>query len=147
MDNSDFSGNAFSQRQTLYTRWITICLFKYLIPQSSISEVEHSVLSFIRLICLSISETCSCAAVVLTSIIPNLYLTFLNYIYIRTRRVTKPSLAYNFMIFVRNLVNCPDVQVGTYSQGINMIFHDKVTRNGIPLTNMISNVKVINLCS
>ena len=147
MDNPDFSGNVFRKIQTLYTRCITIFFCKYLIPQPSMSEVEHRVFYFIKKFCLSISATCSRADMVLTSSRPTLYLTFSNYISIRTRLVKNTPLAYNFVVFVRYLANCPVVLVGTYLQVINLIFHDKVDRNGIPCTNMTSAVKVTNFCS
>ena len=122
--------------------WITICLCNYLIPQSSMSEVEHCVLYFIRRICLSISSTWSCAAVVITSSRPTLCLTFSHSISIRTRLVTNPTLVYKFMVFIRYLSNFPAVQVGAYLQVINPISREKVTRNGIPFTNITSNIKV-----
>ena len=147
MDNPDFSGNAFSQGQTFYNIWIMIYLYKYLITNSSMTDIEQRVFSFIRRIFISIYTTYSCAVVVLTSINPTLSYTFLNYVSIRTMRVTNPFLAYNFTILIRDLVNYPDVQVGTYLQAINMIFRKKVTKNVIPFTNMTSTVRVKKLCS
>ena len=110
------------------------------------SEVEYDVLSFVRKMGLSISATCSCAAVVLTSSRTTLSPIFSNYISIITRRVTNPPLAYYFTFFIRYLANFSAIQLCTYSQVINMIFNEKVTRNGIPFTNMTSDVEVTNLC-
>ena len=142
MDNPDFIRNAFSQRNILYFRWITICFCNYLITQSRMSEVEHHIISFVSIIFLLISVTCSCTAVVLTASSPTFSLTFSNYISIRTRRVKNPPLEYNFTVFIIDLANFPAVRVGAYSQVINMIFREKVTRNGIPFMNMASAIKV-----
>ena len=121
IDSLISAGNALIQRQILYTRWIRICLSKYLIPHSIMSGVRKRVLSFIRIF-FSIFATCSCAAVVLTSSRPTFSFTSLDYTSIRTRRVTKPPLAYNFKILSIYLANCPAVRVGTYLQVINLIF-------------------------
>ena len=114
MDTLDFSKNAFIQRKKFYTIWITIYFCKYLIPHWSMSEFEHRVISLIRRIFLSIFVTCSRANVVLTSSRSTVSLIFSNYTFIRTRRVTKKPLKCNFIIFIRDLANCPAVRVCAY---------------------------------
>ena len=109
------------------------------------SEVEHRVLYFIRRIFLSIYGTCSRAALVLTYSRTNFSLTLLNSISIRIRQVTKPPLEYNFTVLIIDLANCHSARVVKYSQVINLIFCEKVTRNGIPFTNMTISVKVKNV--
>ena len=102
---------------------------------------------FRYLIPLSVSPTCSRAAVVLTSTssIPSWSLTFLNSMSIIIVRTLKPLRAYKLVICFRDLRSCIAFQLGTCSQVYILIPLERETKNAIPFTNITSAVRVTYL--
>ena len=85
----------------------------------------------------SISPTCSLAAVVLTSKNGIISFILLNYLSISSRFTTTPPLSYTMITFWRDLVSIHALRFGTNSTIPNLIFLEKVTKNGIPLRNIM----------
>jgi hypothetical protein len=103
--------------------------------------------SFIIRICLSISGTCSLAAVVLrlTPWLRSSRRRHSNSQSINAVLGLKPRALYSDIIFNNDLIRLGSDLLVTYSMVVNFIFREIVVTNGSPFTNMTSAAMVTSL--
>ena len=137
-------GRAFNHTIMNYIRWIVI--FDSRQEYGNVLMITIPCY-FTDLIILSAYPKWSHVAAIFTSTCTNKYINLLNSMPISITHITRTTLPYNFNTPIKILLRSPSVWLGMCLTVTNLSFLDDVIMNEFPLTNIISDASVTNLCS